>query len=52
VESQLQKLESDEPPTGALTTDFYLASLAAKHAMQLATLDESIGHKAALVIPA
>ena len=46
----LDSPESDEPPTGALTADFYLASLAAKHEMQLATLDESIGHKAALVI--
>jgi hypothetical protein len=34
-----------------LSSDFYLASLAAKHGMQLATLDEGIKHKAAFVIP-
>ena len=32
--------------------DFYLASLAQKHGMQLATLDEGIKHQAAFVIPA
>jgi predicted nucleic acid-binding protein len=42
----------DSPPTGKQTTDFYLASLAAKHGMELATLDEGIDHKAAFVIPA
>jgi hypothetical protein len=30
----------------------YLASLAQKHGMQLATLDEGIKHKATFVIPA
>jgi predicted nucleic acid-binding protein len=38
--------------TGKHTTDFYLASLAQKHGMQLATLDEGIKHKATFVIPA
>jgi hypothetical protein len=44
-------LDTEEPPTGTKTTDFYLASLAAKHGMKLATLDKSIGHKSATVIP-
>lgn len=52
VPCDLEALDSDEPSTGTLTTDFYLASLSAKHGMRLATLDESIGHKAAFVIPA
>ena len=52
VPCDLDSLDSDEPPTGTRTTDFYVASLAAKHGMQLATLDESIGHKAAFVMPA
>ena len=42
----------DDPSTGKHTTDFYLASLAQKHGMQLATLDEGIKHQAAFVIPA
>ena len=33
-------------------TDYYLASLAEMHAMRWATLDESIGHKSAFVLPA
>ncbi len=32
-------------------TDFYFASLAARHALQLAMLDEGIKHKAAFLIP-
>ena|SRR5688572_3095374 len=52
VPCDLDSLDSDEPPTGARTTDFYLASLAARHGMRLATLDESIGHRAAFLIPA
>jgi predicted nucleic acid-binding protein len=51
VPCDLDSLGSDEAPTGKRTTDFYLASLAAKHGMRLATLDESIGHHAVLVIP-
>ena len=52
VPCDLDSLDSDEPTTGSRTTDFYLASLAAKHGMRLATLDESIGHKTAFLIPA
>jgi hypothetical protein len=47
----LDSLESEEPTSGSRTTDFYLASLALKHGMRLATLDESIGHKAVFLIP-
>lgn len=46
VACDLEALEIVEPPAGSCTTDFYLASLAAKHGMQLATLDENIGHEA------
>lgn len=52
VACDLEALDSDEPRTGTKTTDCYLASLAAKHGMQLATLDKNIGHKAVFVIPA
>jgi predicted nucleic acid-binding protein len=51
VPCDLDSLDSDEPSTGTRTTDFYLASLAAKHGMRLAMLAESIGHKAVFVIP-
>lgn len=52
IACDLEALAMDSPPTGKQTTDFYLASLAAKHGMELATLDEGIDHKAAFVIPA
>jgi predicted nucleic acid-binding protein len=45
-------LAGPQASTGAKTTDFYLAHLAAAHGAKLATLDESIGHPAAFVIPA
>jgi len=51
VPCDIEALEMDEPKTGTKFTDFYLATLAAKHGMKLATLDESIGHKAAFLIP-
>lgn len=52
VACDLESLETEEPSTGSRTTDFYLAGLASKHGMRLATLDEGIGHKAAFLIPA
>ena len=52
VACDMEALAMDSPPASKHTTDFYLASLAAKHGMQLATLDEGIKHKAAFVIPA
>ena len=48
----MEALATDPPSAGTKTTDFYLTSLAAKHGMQLATLDESINHQAAFIIPA
>ncbi len=45
-------LETDASPAGSQTTDYYLAALAAKHGMELATLDENITHAAAFLIPA
>jgi len=48
----LEALDTDAPPTGKHTTDFYLATLAHRHGMELATLDEGIKHKAAFLIPA
>ena len=51
IPCDLEVLDMDEPPTGKKTTDFYLASLAAKHGMQLATLDEDLLHKAVFMIP-
>jgi predicted nucleic acid-binding protein len=47
----LPALRSDPPSVGGRTTDFYLASLAAKYGMKWATLDESSGHRAAFVLP-
>ena len=52
IPCDLDALDMDDPSTGKHTTDFYLASLAQKHGMQLATLDEGVKHQAALVIPA
>jgi len=48
----MEALATDPPLAGAKTADLYLTSLAAKHGMQLATLDESITHEAAFIIPA
>lgn len=45
-------LEGLKATGGAKTTDFYLANLAQAHGMKWATLDESINHPAACVIPA
>jgi predicted nucleic acid-binding protein len=52
VPCDLEALDTDPPSKGTLTTDFYLASLAARHGMTLATLDEAIPHRGVLVIPA
>jgi predicted nucleic acid-binding protein len=51
VPCALEVLATDSPSTVAMTTDFYLASLAERHGMELATLDGGIKHKAAFVIP-
>ena len=51
VPCDLTPLEGDEPPTSGKTTDFYLASLAAKHGMKWDTLDGTVEHPASLSIP-
>ena len=51
VPCDFSALNGVKAPTGAKTTDFYLASLAEKHGMQLATLDETFGHPAVFLIP-
>lgn len=52
VPCDLAALESAPAPTSGRTTDFYLASLAARHGMLWATLDENCHHSAAFLIPA
>lgn len=52
VPCDIPALETDAPAAGSKTTDFYLASLAGKKGMKLATLDAGIKHKAVFVIPA
>ncbi len=47
----IDALEMDAPSAGTRTTDFYLATLAAKRGLKLATLDKGIEHKAAVLIP-
>ncbi len=51
VACDLPALEADPPPGSSKTTDFYLASLAAKNNMELATLDQNLKHKSAFLIP-
>jgi predicted nucleic acid-binding protein len=51
VPCDLPVLESSPPaPTSGRTTDFYLASLADRHGMKWATLDQDSRHPAAAVI--
>jgi predicted nucleic acid-binding protein len=47
----LKLLDSFAPAAGTQTTDFYLASLAQKHGMKWATLEDKPKHSAAFVIP-
>jgi len=51
VSCDLSPLEADQPPSSGKTTDFYLASLAAKHGMVWATLDGVVAHPEAFFIP-
>jgi len=51
VSCDLTPLEGDEPPSSGKTTDFYLSSLAAKHGMEWATLDDGVKHPASFLIP-
>ena len=50
IPCDLRLLEGAAAPTGAKTTDFYLASLAEKRGMKFATLDENIKHPAVFLI--
>lgn len=51
VPCDLAPLDGDEPTTSGKTTDFYLASLAARHGLKGTTLDGGIKHSASLLIP-
>jgi hypothetical protein len=51
VPCDLKMLDNAPAPASGLTTDFYLASLADKHGMNWATLDEYSKHQAAFVLP-
>jgi len=51
ISCDLTPLEGDEAPGSRQTTDFYLASLAAKHGMEWATLDDGAKHPASFLIP-
>jgi toxin-antitoxin system PIN domain toxin len=51
IPCDVETLKTDAPSSGTKTTDFYLASLAAKHGMLLATLDTGIRHRAAFLVP-
>ena len=51
VSCDLKMLDSASAPVSGQTTDFYLASLADKHGMNWATLDENSKHQAAFVLP-
>lgn len=50
VACDISALEGRVAPSGAKTTDFYLANLADHHGMCWATLDVGVTHPAALVV--
>jgi predicted nucleic acid-binding protein len=52
IPCDIEPLKTTAPGTGTKTTDFYLAGLAEEHGMKLATLEHSMGHMAAFLIPA
>lgn len=52
IPCDIEALKTLAPKTGTRTTDFYLAGLAQKHGMKLATLENDIGHPAGFPIPA
>ena len=51
IPCDLTVLAGEEPPNSGKTTDFYLASLAAKHGLEWATLDAGVKHPASFLIP-
>ena len=52
IPCNMEALKTTAPATGTKTTDFYLAGLAEKHGMKLATMEDNMGHAAAFLIPA
>jgi len=51
IPCDLRLLDSAAAPASGRTTDFYLASLAEKHGMNWATLDNDSRHQTAFVLP-
>jgi len=47
IAADVRALTGVEPPHSRSTTDYYLANLAAKHGLKLATFDRGIEHPAA-----
>ena len=46
----VERGQCQDAPKSDQVTDFYLASLAEKHGMKLATLDEHIKHPAVVLV--
>jgi len=51
IACDIRALDGIPAPSSAKSTDWYLANLADKHDIKLATLDSALSHKAAEVIP-
>lgn len=51
IPCNIRALDGHKTLIGSKTTDYYLANLAEKHGLQWATLDESVKHKAAFLLP-
>jgi predicted nucleic acid-binding protein len=51
VPCDIRALDGVKARSGKQTTDYYLANLADHHGLKWATLDETVNHKAAFVIP-
>jgi predicted nucleic acid-binding protein len=52
IPCDVEALKTAAPTAGSKTTDFYLAGLAEKHGLKLATLENNMGHAAAFLVPA
>ena len=50
IPADVRALDGQVAPTSGKTTDFYLANLADKHGLKLATFDGSISHPAVEVV--
>jgi predicted nucleic acid-binding protein len=51
IPCDIRALDGLKTSVGSKTADYYLANLAEKHGLQWATLDESVKHKAAFLLP-